>query len=422
MADNDEEEGNVASKPLMTPLTVDHYRLLYVHKDEKIRVLTSKVQEQETTIQRLQKELSALRQKHGEAADSSVVPTNGAVNPANGQAEGASNETNGKAAAASPSIDKTEKAAGSPAEESATAPHQHTTNAMPAATTTASTESNLNQSPAESPEKETDSTRELLIKNGWIAAPGASSANTGRLKKKKKRPPPPTSSSEESDEEELEDSEEVPPPPKKSNRENQHEKKRPPPPPSLSDEEEESAPPPKKPNREKQHENLKKGWDLRRGYWEERFAELVTYKEQNGHTNVPHKYPDNPALGHWVITQRQYYRNTMNLPPEIAPDRKLCAEKIFKLQKLGFQWEVQKAQNAATWEDRYRELIRFKSDHGHCRVPKRYPPNMKLGNWVYEQRKNYKSILTGTGRGRRGMTDERIRRLEELGFQWSAKS
>jgi len=41
---------------------------------------------------------------------------------------------------------------------------------------------------------------------------------------------------------------------------------------------------------------------------------------------------------------------------------------------------------------------------------------MKLSNWVYDQRKNYRTLQSG--KGGKGLTEERIKRLEELGFEW----
>ena len=33
--------------------------------------------------------------------------------------------------------------------------------------------------------------------------------------------------------------------------------------------------------------------------WEERYEQLVEYKEEHGDTRVPQKYEPNPALGRW---------------------------------------------------------------------------------------------------------------------------
>ena len=45
--------------------------------------------------------------------------------------------------------------------------------------------------------------------------------------------------------------------------------------------------------------------------WDEQLAKLVAYKEENGHSNVPLKYPADKALGAWVQSQRNYYARLM---------------------------------------------------------------------------------------------------------------
>ena len=73
-------------------------------------------------------------------------------------------------------------------------------------------------------------------------------------------------------------------------------------------------------------------------------------------------------------------------------------------------------------------------------VPKRFPPDVKLGTWVHTQRIQYRKLLTGTSKKEApaepveadGMekseeeknfrlTDDRRRRLDEVGFVWSAR-
>ena len=62
-----------------------------------------------------------------------------------------------------------------------------------------------------------------------------------------------------------------------------------------------------------------------------------------------------------------------------------------------------------SWEQRFKELERFKKGHGHCNVPKWYPSNPPLGWWVRNVRKAKKH---GT------IAEERVRRLDALGFRW----
>ena len=65
--------------------------------------------------------------------------------------------------------------------------------------------------------------------------------------------------------------------------------------------------------------------------WNQRFTELVEYKQKHGHCNVPHGYSANPQLGTWVRNQRTYYKRS-----------KLDAEQIQRLEEIGFVWSVRK--------------------------------------------------------------------------------
>ena len=55
----------------------------------------------------------------------------------------------------------------------------------------------------------------------------------------------------------------------------------------------------------------------------------------------------------------------------------------------------------------------YQSQHGHCEQS--FPENPKLGRWVGTQRKDYRKKKNGEPSN---ITDDRVRRLEELGFRW----
>jgi hypothetical protein len=67
--------------------------------------------------------------------------------------------------------------------------------------------------------------------------------------------------------------------------------------------------------------------------WEERLQELATYKQVNGHTNVPQKCPSNKPLGHWVKNQRQEYRLFKK-----NENSQITTERIKSLNELDFEW------------------------------------------------------------------------------------
>jgi hypothetical protein len=99
--------------------------------------------------------------------------------------------------------------------------------------------------------------------------------------------------------------------------------------------------------------------------------------------------------------------------------RKLSAERIAKLETLGFVWATgstakvligEKAVSAA-WKARFDELLAYKKAHGDCNVPAKWSENQQLGNWVSMQRQ-----LKKQGQ----LAPECLMLLEENGFIWQA--
>ena len=143
------------------------------------------------------------------------------------------------------------------------------------------------------------------------------------------------------------------------------------------------------------------------GLWSEQFQQLCEYKVQFGHCAVPQRYSANPKLRHWVATQRNNY----NMYQEGKPSP-MTEERIRALQSVGFNREPIVG---GLWSEKFQQLLEFKVQFGHCVVPQRYSANPKLGHWVATQRRNYKSYKEGKPSP---MTEERIRELEGIGFNW----
>ncbi|GFH61957.1 hypothetical protein CTEN210_18433 [Chaetoceros tenuissimus] len=81
---------------------------------------------------------------------------------------------------------------------------------------------------------------------------------------------------------------------------------------------------------------------------------------------------------------------------------------------MGFQWECSKF---LPFDLRITKLQQFKEKHGHCNVPWKYEDDPSLGNWVSDMRYSYKQIRLGKT-PRYNLTQARIDKLEEIGFQW----
>ena len=127
--------------------------------------------------------------------------------------------------------------------------------------------------------------------------------------------------------------------------------------------------------------------------WEDYFQQLQTYTRHYGHPYVPAHQKTWNDLYNWTLRQRQ-------------AKALLTEEQVGKLDALGFNWTIL-SHNQLQWETRYRELEAFYHQHGHGRVPLRYPANPALGRWVSRQR-----WLRDT------LSEKRRQRLERAGFVW----
>jgi cobalamin biosynthesis protein CobT len=84
----------------------------------------------------------------------------------------------------------------------------------------------------------------------------------------------------------------------------------------------------------------------------------------------------------------------------------MLPERIQKLNSLGFVWGIK---NRVTWQDRYNELLHYRSQHGNCNVPQQYKTNHSLGIWVDKQRQKHK---------KGDMSEEHQNLLNAIDFEW----
>ncbi|EJK73415.1 hypothetical protein THAOC_04961, partial [Thalassiosira oceanica] len=122
--------------------------------------------------------------------------------------------------------------------------------------------------------------------------------------------------------------------------------------------------------------------------WELRHKELTEYRDGHGDCNVPRSQG---PLGNWVNRQRRCYKQG-----------KLSDERIVRLESIGFVWN----QKQQEWLDHFKELMAYKAENGDCNVPQ---SQGRLGKWVSNRRQEFKQ-------GK--LSDERIARLEGIGFAW----
>ena len=141
-------------------------------------------------------------------------------------------------------------------------------------------------------------------------------------------------------------------------------------------------------------------WDPVGTRWEEMFQQLVEFKKEHGHTNVPQRSGKYAELGTWVRNQRAAKRY----------NRPIIAGRGKRLDEIGFVWRLVERD---AWERMLERLIEFKKIHGHCNVPQKVGVNKRLGKWVNTQRTHFK-------RGK--LKPDRVQQLKQVGFVWNTKA
>ncbi|KAL3934425.1 MAG: hypothetical protein SGBAC_009856 [Bacillariaceae sp.] len=144
--------------------------------------------------------------------------------------------------------------------------------------------------------------------------------------------------------------------------------------------------------------------------FDQRLKELVDYKKAHGHCRVPQKYAHNQSLGWWVSRMRKFFKT--------RGDTYLTKQRIKKLNKLGFEWDVARSTNKAAWQSQITHLKHYKEKHGHCRVPFLYQKDRALASFVHRMRNEFKKQQNN---GKSALTPERISDLNKIGFDWEVK-
>ena len=150
------------------------------------------------------------------------------------------------------------------------------------------------------------------------------------------------------------------------------------------------------------------GFDWSKGSsyrWDQRFSELVEFKQRHGHCRVLRGDEKTKQLGKWVDSQRQEYRKKCE-----GKRSYMTAARIKALEHLGFDWAKDVH---ATWQHRYNQLRIFKQKFGHCSVTASDTESKQLSNWVRAQRHQYRKKCEGKPSA---LTAERIIALKKIDF------
>lgn len=72
------------------------------------------------------------------------------------------------------------------------------------------------------------------------------------------------------------------------------------------------------------------------------------------------------------------------------------------------------------WDEHMRDLSAFKQRNGHCRVPRHYNENPKLGRWVMNVRSHFQFLHKGKKSSL--ITEERLQQLQDMEFDFAPKN
>ena len=136
-------------------------------------------------------------------------------------------------------------------------------------------------------------------------------------------------------------------------------------------------------------------WERLGATWEERFQQLLRFRDKFGHCDVPYDYTEDMALARWVTFQRfQEGRKT------------LSTVKRAQLNAVGFSWDLRRD----AWDEMCARLEAQVQREGPHLLGASKIGDRRVEKWLEAQRGWYRS---GRLRG------DRAERLERLGIVWN---
>lgn len=99
-------------------------------------------------------------------------------------------------------------------------------------------------------------------------------------------------------------------------------------------------------------------WDSHEVIWNERFTQLVAYKQRVGHCRVPSYCKECPQLASWVKCQRRQYK----LFWEEGKGSSMNMDRIKLLNSIGFIWEVHPGRKKKESDPHYQHLANILMD------------------------------------------------------------
>lgn len=143
-------------------------------------------------------------------------------------------------------------------------------------------------------------------------------------------------------------------------------------------------------------------WRTNDAKWAFMYKLATEYQKEYGNLNIPQNYTtsDDQALGIWLQTQRNNYR-----------DGKLKPGRIKLLEDIGINWHLKQCYS---WEEMYSLAAEYCKTNGNLAIPRSYkaPNGANLGTWLSTQRQKYRQ-------GK--LAKEKTLALENIGVVWDFK-
>ncbi|KAL7438389.1 hypothetical protein ACHAXH_007609, partial [Discostella pseudostelligera] len=150
--------------------------------------------------------------------------------------------------------------------------------------------------------------------------------------------------------------------------------------------------------------------------WNTRIQQLEAFQSEMGHLKVDPNYDKYSNIGGWAVEMSERYKSWQEGREYLSQD---MVDKFNQLSAMGFGFDVfPSGRGNRSWEESFDLLLQYRQETGSTRVPHHYKADFRLGSWVAVQRKEYKLLMEG--RPSR-ITQERIQRLESVGFEWVAR-
>ncbi|MBR1383493.1 MAG: Helicase associated domain protein [Ruminococcus sp.] len=141
--------------------------------------------------------------------------------------------------------------------------------------------------------------------------------------------------------------------------------------------------------------------------WERNYTAAKAYFDEYGDLLVPADYIDKDGvkLGKWICCIRSYRKSGIRMSS-------LTEEHIKDLDEIGMMWDTLDY----IWERNYNAAVEYFHKNGNLDVPASYvdPNGVRLWEWINKLRRLRQDKPER-------LTDEQIRRLDEIGMLWGTK-